>query len=131
MHNHFLNSDAPRAYLTGILTDELAKIVHFKSDVSEVSSDVNINISLPEPDKVKISKVIFNPPATVVYWDDNTKTVVKDTDGAWDRVEKAKTKKAKRARIAEWKEQGILNAIAKKFYHGYQYEFDKWIEELK
>lgn len=29
----------------------------------------------------KIKKVIFNEPATIVYWDDNTKTVVKTNNG--------------------------------------------------
>lgn len=32
-------------------------------------------------DTVKIKKVIFNNPATIVYWSDNTKTVVKCSDG--------------------------------------------------
>ena len=30
---------------------------------------------------IKIKKVIFNPPATVVYWEDGEKTVVKCTEG--------------------------------------------------
>lgn len=28
-----------------------------------------------------VRRVIFNPPATIVFWDDNTKTVVKCMDG--------------------------------------------------
>ena len=31
--------------------------------------------------KLKIKKVIFNNPATIVYWDDDTRTVVKCQDG--------------------------------------------------
>ena len=130
-YNHLPNSNYPKAHLTGIPLDELAKLVHSKSAVSELSSDVNFNIVLPEPEgAVKISNVIFNPPATIVFWDDKTKTVVKDTDGGWEHVQKAKSKKAKRERLIKWKEQGILNAIAKKYYHNYQYELDKWIDEL-
>lgn len=32
------------------------------------------------PDPYKITKVIFNPPATIVIWEDKTKTVVKCMD---------------------------------------------------
>lgn len=46
-----------------------------------------------------IKKVIFNGPATIVFWDDNTKTVVKCSDG--DIYDK---------RVA------ILYAIGKKMY---------------
>lgn len=32
-------------------------------------------------DKFTIKKIIFNDPATVIFWDDGTKTVVKATEG--------------------------------------------------
>ena len=71
------------------------------------------------PQDVKITRVIFNPPATIVFWSDGDKTIVKDTDNRWEKVQKAnKSKKAKQ--LAYWKETGILNAIAKKFYKNYQ-----------
>ena len=74
----------------------------------------------------RIKKVIFNPPATIVFWDDDTKTVVKDTDGGWEKVRKSP--KAKRQKKLEaWKEAGLLNAIAKKFYKNYQAEIDEWV----
>lgn len=49
--------------------------------------------------KYNIEKVIFNNPATIVFWEDGTKTVVKRQKGdRWD------------------KEKGIAMAIAKKLY---------------
>lgn len=47
----------------------------------------------------KVKKVIFNPPATIVYWFDGTKTVVKAQDGE----------------IFD-KEKGFAMACAKKFF---------------
>lgn len=55
------------------------------------------NINMFNRDKVK--KVIFNPPATIVYWGDGTKTVVKARNG--DRFDK---------------EKGFAMACAKKFF---------------
>ena len=46
----------------------------------------------------KIERVIFHDPATIVYWKDGTKTVVKCQDEKFD------------------KEKGLLAAIAKKIY---------------
>lgn len=46
----------------------------------------------------KIERVIFHDPATIVYWKDGTKTVVKCQDEEFD------------------KEKGLLAAIAKKVY---------------
>lgn len=47
---------------------------------------------------IKVKKVIFHDPATIVYWEDGTKTVVKCQDEEFD------------------KEKGLLAAIAKKVY---------------
>ncbi len=48
--------------------------------------------------KPKIERVIFHDPATIVYWMDGTKTVVKAQNEKFD------------------KEKGLLAAIAKKVY---------------
>lgn len=62
----------------------------------------------------KIEKVIFNPPATIVFWSDGTKTVVKCDDGEFfDR------------------EKGLAMAISKKTLGNkgnYYNEFRKWID---
>lgn len=63
----------------------------------------------------KIKKVIFNDPATIVLWDDGTKTVVKCQDG--DEYSK---------------EQGLALCIAKKHLgnkSNFNNEFKRWIHE--
>lgn len=63
----------------------------------------------------KIKKVIFNNPATIVFWSDGTKTVVKADNEAFD------------------KEKGLAMAISKKFMgktnskRDYYEVFKKWI----
>lgn len=65
--------------------------------------------------KYYIEEVIFNPPATVVYWKDGTKTVVKyKANETFDY------------------EKGLAMAICKKLYgNGYNFHkvFKKWIPE--
>lgn len=61
-----------------------------------------------------ISKVIFNPPATIVYWSDNTKTVVKAQNGEPFDPEK-----------------GLAMAVMKKSFGNkgsYYNEVKKWCE---
>ena len=61
-----------------------------------------------------IKKVSFNRPATIVYWNDGTETVVKVQDETFD------------------KEKGLAMAIAKKYFGNkgnYYNEFKKWIED--
>ena len=65
--------------------------------------------------KVTIGKVIFNDPATIIFWSDKTKTVVKAQDG--EKFDKM---------------TGLAMAISKKALgnHGCYYNvFRKWIEE--
>ena len=68
--------------------------------------------TLPE-----ISNVIFNPPATIVFWSDKTKTVVKVQDGDVFDPEK-----------------GLAMAIIKKMYGNtgkYNDIFKKWVPKKK
>lgn len=66
---------------------------------------------------LKIKKVVFNPPATIVFWSDNTKTVVKSSNETYDG------------------EKGMAMAIAKKFLgtndtkSNYYDEFRKWLKD--
>lgn len=66
--------------------------------------------------KSPIKNVIFNDPATIVYWTDGTKTVVKCNDGDTYSPER-----------------GLLMAIAKKFLGGnagrYNNELRKWLPD--
>ena len=66
--------------------------------------------------KFVIKKVIFNEPATIVFWGDGTKTVVKDSEGKFDP------------------EKGLAMAISKKALgnKGNYYDvFRKWLPEEK
>ena len=66
--------------------------------------------------KCDIKNVIFNDPATIVFWDDGTKTVVKAENESFDP------------------EKGLAMAIAKKSLGNqgnYYNEFKKWIPEEK
>lgn len=61
-----------------------------------------------------IKKVIFNDPATIVFWNDGTKTVVKAHDEEFDP------------------EKGLAMAISKKLLGNkgnYYNEFKKWLPE--
>lgn len=63
-----------------------------------------------------IKDVIFNPPATIVFWEDGTKTVVKDQGEGYDP------------------EKGLAMAISKKALgnHGNYYkQFAKWVGEFE
>lgn len=46
--------------------------------------DRTINRCFIAATKLSITKVIFNPPATIVFWNDGTKTVVKAQDEVFD-----------------------------------------------
>lgn len=62
-----------------------------------------------------IRKVIFNPPATIIYWDDDTKTVVKcGENDSWDA------------------EKGLAMAVAKKAMGNkgnYNKALKRWLED--
>lgn len=75
---------------------------------SNIIKATNISIAL------EIINVIFNDPATIVFWNDGTKTVVKATDEAFDP------------------EKGLAMAISKKVLGNkgnYFNEFKKWLPE--
>lgn len=64
---------------------------------------------------IEIVKVIFNEPATIIIWDDGTKTVVK----------------AQKGEVFD-KEKGLAMAVVKKAFGNngnYYNEFKKWIQE--
>ena len=67
----------------------------------------------PTVNSFAIKNVIFNPPATIVFWEDGTKTVVKCENEEFDP------------------EKGMAMAISKKMLGNkgnYFNEFKKWIE---
>lgn len=84
-------------------------------DALSILSNLTFSIGNPKP---SILKVIFNDPATIVIWSDNTKTVVKCQPGDTYDAEK-----------------GLALCISKKFLGNkgnFNEVFKKWVpEELK
>lgn len=80
-------------------------------------NDVNCINEIYSRREREIKKVIFNEPATIVFWGDGTKTVVKcSKDDEFDP------------------EKGLAMAIAKKFFgneNGYSKNIKKWTDTYK
>lgn len=99
-------------------TNDLPKICGKPINNIDISREVNILYGVRESvtyHNPKIEKVIFNNPATVVYWSDGTKTVVKCVGEAFDE------------------EKGLAMAISKKFLGNqgnYFNEFKKWLPKI-
>lgn len=74
------------------------------------NSQDNKNNSLYLP---KIKKVIFNPPATIIFWQDDTKTVVKAVNEPYDP------------------EKGLAMAISKKAFGNNQSYYSIFEKNLK
>lgn len=71
-----------------------------------------VKYNKPKPTPLAISKVIFNDPATIVFWSDKSKTVVKAERDKFDP------------------EKGLAMAISKKFLGNqgnYYNTFKKWL----
>ena len=81
------DNDVERALnkMYDVLMSNPHSIVDYTFDVNYATSCFT-NIAIPIP-KCKIRKVIFNDPATIVYWSDGTKTVVKcQKDDKYDKM---------------------------------------------
>jgi hypothetical protein len=114
-------------YINGIDEKEAKKVLNYtygkRSDECEhkVSYSDHYDRNRFEkdiaPKRPEIKRVVFNEPATIVFWSDNTKTVVKCQDGDIYDPEK-----------------GLAMAIAKKYLGNkgsYCNEFKKWLPEEK
>lgn len=88
------------------------EFMHNYMEMPKVIVHGNINF-MPQP---TIKDVIFNPPATIVFWSDNTKTVVKADEETYDP------------------EKGIAMAISRKmigdnkreYYNIFRHYLKKW-----
>lgn len=81
--------------------------------ISFIDAMKEINTVLTDV-SLEIENVIFNGPATIVFWSDGTKTVVKCNNDLYD------------------KEKGLAMAIVKKFLGNkgnYYNVFRKWLNE--
>lgn len=91
----------------------LALANYIKQDIKNAKELLNLRFGIP---KVSIKKVIFNPPATVVLWQDGDKTVVKANNEEFDP------------------EKGLAMAISKKALGNkgnYFNTFAKWVGEYE
>ncbi|CAK7007826.1 MAG: hypothetical protein EUB_01571 [Eubacterium sp.] len=87
--------------------------VHYERYSSSVTASAIYTGTLYSP---KIRKVIFNNPATIVFWEDGTKTVVKANNEIFDP------------------EKGLAMAISKKAFGNKGKYFDhikKWTREYE
>lgn len=99
-----------------MICDEVKTYFDYDKDMEQVKELVNAlpRLITPLSMKPEIIKVTFNEPATIVFWSDGTKTVVKAIDEPFD------------------KEKGLAMAISKKFLGNnvtYYNEFKKWLPE--
>lgn len=88
----------------------------------------------------EISKVIWNPPATIVYWKDRSKTVVVDEDIlkvghsedpnklTYTYLTSKGNKKVKTVNFKRWKEDGLINAMLKKYRSHYVDDLREWVK---
>lgn len=101
-----------RTYKDTDLADSIIDTLRYAQyDINEV---VRAKEKIKEYEKMKIENVIFNDPATIVFWRDGSKTVVKAQNEPFD------------------KEKGLAMAIAKKVYGNegnYYNEFKKFIKD--
>lgn len=95
---------------TDISREEAKEVMRrFVKDIYGLQAPALIN-------RLEIEKVIFNEPATIVFWSDGSKTVVKCANEEFD------------------KEKGLAMAICKRVLGNkgnYFNEFRKWIEDEK
>ena len=99
-----------RAYLPNYF--DLEQTPHdyprIKVDATLSPYSVTSNFKSPKSSKTPtIKNVIFNPPATIVFWSDNTKTVVK-CDSQWEPYDP---------------EKGLAMAISKKLMGDNKFEY--------
>lgn len=111
---NFINMSVINSCYSGIETEAKVTysfLVNTGAFVRKRLNTNNVIISLCD-----IKKVIFNSPATIVFWEDGTKTVVKVNGEDYDP------------------EKGLAMAIAKKSYGNkgnYFNIFKKWLSNIK
>ncbi len=79
--------------------------------------DRGFTIINDKPSKLKIERVIFNAPATIVFWNDGTKTVVKCRECLKGVVFRDCCSRC--AITKKWKRTGIIAACLKKTFPNY------------
>ena len=87
----------------------------------------------------RVTKVIFNGPATIVFWDDGEKTVVKCSECSDGKCIKTKGYVCDPGEIPFYRpyfceihndpEKALMAAILKRVYHGYQDVLREFVPE--
>lgn len=115
MERKFENVNTYRTLLNDLLNDippiELNKEFKKVNDLTKSCTFINGVAYIP----LHITKVIFNNPATIVFWSDGTKTVVECDNECFDE------------------EKGLAMAISKKVLGNkgnYYNEFKKWLPTI-
>ena len=117
MHSNVLTYDSskfffPNSNYLQMTVSNKEKTVRDVFDTLTEEQKTVVYAFMSEQNLVEIKNVIFNPPATIVFWTDNSKTVVKAENETFDP------------------EKGLAMAIAKKTLgnKGNYYEtFKKWM----
>ena len=110
-----------------------------RSDKDTLTDTMRRILSQVEGLLPKITKVIFNGPATIVFWDDGEKTVVKCSECGDGRCLKAKGYERDPEENAFHRplfcaihndpEKAVMAAILKRVYHGYQDVLREFVPE--
>ena len=121
MHSNVLTYDSskfffPNSNYLQMTVSNKEKTVQDVFDTLTEEQRAVVYAFMSEPNLVEIKNVVFNPPATIVFWTDNSKTVVKAENETFDP------------------EKGLAMAIAKKALgnKGNYYEtFKKWLPKTE
>ena len=121
MHSNVLTYDSskfffPNSNYLQMTVSNKEKTVQDVFDTLTEEQKTVVYAFMSEPNLVEIKNVIFNPPATIIFWADNSKTVVKAENETFDP------------------EKGLAMAIAKKALgnKGNYYEtFKKWLPKTE
>lgn len=121
MHSNVLTYDSskfffPNSNYLQMTVSNKEKTVQDVFDTLTEEQKTVVYAFMSEQNLVEIKNVVFNPPATIVFWTDNSKTVVKAENEIFDP------------------EKGLAMAIAKKALgnKGNYYEtFKKWLPKTE
>lgn len=94
--------------------DDNFDFMRYAADLLNDALDRAFGLTPRQEAMLRIRKVIFNDPATIVFWSDGTKTIVKAENEPYDP------------------EKGLAMAISKYFFDnkGYYYDiFKEWLPE--
>ena len=107
----------PNASWNSSTSNKLDECVWVKYCENDVKMTFDLAMMTNAKKTMEIKNVIFNDPATIVFWNDGTKTVVKTQDGEKYDPEK-----------------GLAMAISKKALGNkgsYYNTFDKWLKKYE